>query len=90
MPIKPKPIDVYATKSSEITILSQSEEVEAVKIIMNVARKRREELRREIEEKPRECPEDLTKDFRGISGEIRGLNWILELPQKAREVIDRI
>ena len=84
------PLDQYVKASSDIVLLSQAEEVKLVQVIMDVVKSRREELRHEIEEKPKECPEDLRKDFRGISGEIRGLNWILELPQRARQLIKKI
>ena len=83
-------LDKYITRSEDIPLCSQAEEIRVVQIIFEAAERRVKELRFDNEEKPKECPEDLTKDFRGVSGEIRGLNWVLGLPERSREFINKI
>jgi hypothetical protein len=70
--------------------MSESEQVKAIQVLMAAIINRRDELRIQLEEKPMECPDDLSRDFRGVSGEIRGLNWVLGLPARSRDFINKI
>jgi len=80
----------YITKSEDILLASQAEQVRAVQVLMEAVRLRRDELRVLNEEHPKRSPEDLTEDIVGISGEIRGLNWVLMLPQRSKDFIDKL
>lgn len=83
-------LDRYVHRSEDIILLSQSDEIKVVQVLMDAISERREELRKKNEEHQRFCPEDLTEDTVGISGEIRGLNWVLGLPQRSRDFIKNI
>ena len=83
-------LDKYLPRSEDIVLLSQAEKVRVVEILMAAVEKRRDELRDYNEQTPKECPEDLREDYRHVSGEISGLNWVLGLPERSREFIDKI
>ena len=83
-------LEKYIERSEDIVLLSEAEQVKVIQVLMDAITKRRTELRTLNEEKPMECPEDLSRDFRGISGEIRALNWVLGLPARSREFINKI
>lgn len=83
-------IDKYIPVSQDVVIVSQAEEVRAAFALLEAAKARIDELRTETEDRPRECPDDLTKDWRYLAGQIAGLKWILGLPGRSRDFIKKL
>jgi len=83
-------IDKYLDKSGEIIILSQSEEVEAVRILLKAVESKRDKLREVLETKPKNSPEDLEEDLVFLLGMVKGLNWVLGLPARSRDYINNL
>lgn len=85
-------IDVrkYLDTSEKIVLVSQAKMVGASIAILDGAEKKRDELREVNEAHPKECPEDLTEDYRYIAGMIAGLNWILRLPERSMELRENL
>ncbi len=76
-------LEKYIDRSENVTLCSQAEEVRVVQVIFEAAEKRIEELR---SKKPKRSPEDLTQDIIYILGIVDGLNWVLGLPERSREL----
>lgn len=79
----------YADRSQDILLLARAEEVEVVRVLLNAAKKKRGELREIMEKNPKHSPGDLEEDLVFLLGMIKGLNWVLGLPQRSREYCDR-
>jgi hypothetical protein len=52
-------IDQYLDKSQEIILLSQSKEIEAVRVLLKAAENKRNKVRDILETKPKHSPENL-------------------------------
>ena len=83
-------IDKYIERSEDIVLLSESEQVKAVQVLLGACEKKRDLLREITEVKPKFCPEDLTEDLVYLEGMIGGINWVLGLPARSREFINKI
>jgi len=83
-------IDKYLNESGEITLLSQSEEVEAVRVLLKATKNKRNKIREILETKPKHSPEDLEEDLVFLLGMVKGLNWVLGLPARSRDYINNI
>lgn len=80
----------YVTNSADMTTLAQAEEVHAVRVILEAARIKRDELRDKVETRPKFSPDKLEDDLVFLEGFIKGLNWTLGLSQKSRDYINTI
>jgi len=83
-------IDKYLNESGEITLLSQSEEVEAIRVLLKATKNKRNKVREILETKPKHSPEDLEEDLVFLLGMVKGLNWVLGLPARSRDYINNI
>jgi len=81
-------INKYLDKSEEIILLSQSEEVEAVRVLLKAVKSKRDKVRQLYETKPKHSPEDLEEDLVFLLGMVKGLNWVLGLPARSRNYIN--
>lgn len=77
----------YLDKSEDIILLSQSEEIEAVRVLLKATENKRNEVRESLETKPKQSPENLEEDLVFLLGMAKGLNWVLGLPARSREYI---
>lgn len=80
-------IDQYLEKSEEIILLSQSEEIEAVRVLLKATKSKRNKIR---ESKPKYSPDDLEEDIIFQLGMVKALNWVLGLPARSRHYIDNL
>ena len=83
-------IEKYADKSEDIVLLSESESIRAVQVLLATATNKRDALRKIIETKPKHSPEELEEDLVFILGMIKGINWILGLPARSRDYINKL
>jgi len=81
-------IDKYLDKSEEIILLSQSEEVEAIRVLLKATENKRNKVREALEMKPKYSPENLEEDLVFLLGMAKGLNWVLGLPERSRNYIN--
>lgn len=52
--------------------------------------RKRDQIRELNEAKPQICDEDITKDMRFRAGAVWALNWVLSLPDVAREIVSKL
>lgn len=83
-------LDRIITDSQDMIVCSQCEQVRAAEILLRAAEKKRDMLREEIETNPRHSPDELEKDVDFLLGMIKGLNWVLGLPERSREFINKL
>ena len=83
-------ISKYLEKSEEIILLSQSEEVEAVRVLLKATENKRDAIRETLETQPKHCPDDLEDDLVFLLGMVKGLNWVLGLPARSRNYINNL
>lgn len=88
--MKPDYLEKLLPDSQSIVLLSQSESVPAVQVVMLAVENKRAMLRKEIEEHPKHSPDELEDDLVFMLGMIKGLNWALGLPARSREIINKI
>ena len=67
--------------------LSTAEDIGVVNILFYVVKEKRKFLREQNENNPKRTPENLTTDMVFQAGMINALNWILDLPESARELL---
>jgi len=65
----------------------EAKEIRAARALLEAGEAKRNEVRKENEENPRRDNQNLKKDIIFKLGMIEGLNWVLELPNSAREYI---
>ena len=83
-------IDKYLDKSEDIILLSQSGEVEAIRVLLKATENKRDKVREILETKPKHSPENLEEDLVFLLGMAKGLNWVLGLPARSREFIKNL
>lgn len=83
-------ISKYLKESEEIILLSQSEEVEAVRVLLKATEAKRDEIRKILETKPKHSPEDLEDDLVFLLGMVKAFNWVLGLPARSRNYINNL
>ena len=83
-------IKKYLITNEYFTYMSQAETLGPSNMWIEILKIRREELRKRNEESPRECPEDITEDFRFIAGMISMCNFLLSLPERSRTEIKKV
>jgi len=79
----------YLPNSPDYAIMADAPSTGPGRVIMSAARLRRDELLGKVDKNPVRSDE-LKHDLVYILGQINVLNWILELPDKARKVIDKL
>jgi len=82
-------IKKYILASADFHLVSDAEQVGAVRALFDVIKIRREELRADIEAKPVLC-DDKKDDAIFKLGIINGLNFILGLPQRSRDFMNSL
>lgn len=80
----------YVEKSEDVTLLAQAEQVGVGGALLTAAKIKRDELRARIETKPKHSPEKLEDDLVFVLGMVKALNWILGLPARSREHIEKL
>jgi len=83
-------IKKYLDKSEDIVLLSQSQEIEAVRVLLKAVENKRNEIRNILETKPKHSQEELEEDLVFLLGMIKGLNWALGLPERSRAFIKNL
>lgn len=83
-------IDQYLDKSEEIILLSQSKEIEAVRVLLKATENKRNKVRDILETKPKHSPENLEDDLVFLLGMVKGLNWVLGLPARSQNYIKNL
>ena len=83
-------INKYLDKSEEIVLLSQSEEIEAVRVLLKAVKAKRDKVRENYETNPKHCPENLEEDLVFQLGMVKGLNCALGLPERSRDYIKNL
>jgi hypothetical protein len=74
----------HIKSSEEVRSLSSARDIGASRVILSVVEYERDKLRNEVEKKP-EDELNIVK-----LSKINVLNWVLDLPGKARELIDKV
>ena len=80
-------IDKYLDESGDITLLAESEQIKAVRVLLKAAENKRDKVREILETKPKHSPENLEEDLVFLLGMVKGLNWVLGLPARSGEYI---
>lgn len=80
----------YLPTNEAWTQVAGIEQVGAAKHLLNAIRIRRDKEREQNERLPKRDNSDLRNDIVYKSGYIAALNWILELPRKARDQINNL
>jgi hypothetical protein len=83
-------IDQYLDKSQEIILLSKSQEIEAVRVLLKATENKRNKVRDILETKPKHSPENLEDDLVFLLGMVKGLNWVLRLPARSENYIKNL
>ena len=83
-------IEKYLDKSEEIVLLSQAEEVAAIRVLLKAIESKRNQVRETLETKPKHSPDDLEDDLVFLLGMVKGLNWALGLPARSRDYINNL
>lgn len=83
-------LDNYFPDGQDIVLVSQAEQVASVQSLFKGVEAKRDEVRNICETKPKRCPEDLTQDLVYLLGFTAGLNWVLRLPGRSREFLEKI
>lgn len=78
---------IFGEDGSMISEAATAREIRSARAILHAVEFLRDEKRIENETKPKESPEDLTRDFRYIAGMIAAYNSILSLPEEAGRYI---
>jgi hypothetical protein len=65
--------------------LARAGDFELWPIIKDVLEKELDMVRKDVRNNPRMCDDDLTEDIRHKLGEISRLEWVLEIPARARK-----
>lgn len=81
-------ITKYITTNSDFTDISDATSIRASKAILKAVEIKRDELRDQNEDTPMESS-DITKDIRYKLGMVRGLKWVLELQEHAKNFISQ-
>jgi hypothetical protein len=79
----------YLPTQEAIVLTSQAEQVGASAAILKAVELRRDELRAIVESNPKHNPQELSEDVDFLLGGIRELNWILGLPQRSRDFMNK-
>ncbi len=74
----------HIKSSEEMRMLHDARNIGASRTILNVVEYERNRLRNEIEKKP----EDPLSNIK--LAKINAFNWVLDLPRKAKELIDKL
>lgn len=82
-------IDQYLDLSEEIILLSRSREIEAVRVLLKATENKRNKVRDILETKPKHSPENLEEDLVFLLGMVKGLNWVLGLPARSENYINK-
>ena len=87
-----KKIDIAkcVERSQDIPLIAECGTLPAVKALLGVIEKRRDEIRKEVEQNPKHSPEDLTEDVTYLLGRVEQLNEVLGLPGRSREILDNL
>ena len=80
----------YLPTNEAYTQVAGARAVGATKHLLRAAEIRRDKEREQNENYPRRDDSDLRNDFVYKSGYIAALNWILDLPDKARNHINNL
>lgn len=82
-------LDKYLKTSAAVLEVSRANEIGGAKAILEAALIKRDEIRKEYEENPLRS-DQIKKDLNFKLGMVAGLNWMLELPEKARQWRDHL
>jgi len=80
----------YIERSEDIVLLSEADSIKAVQVLLATATNKRNALRKIIETNPKHSPGELEEDLVFILGMIKGINWILGLPARSRDCINKL
>ena len=83
-------IDQYLDRSEDIILLSQSGGIEAVRVLLKATENKRNKVRDILETKPKHSPENLEDDLVFLLGMVKGLNWVLGLPERSETYIKNL
>ena len=89
-PLTPRDMDALFDDAEVIRNIGAGTQIGPGRAWVSLFEKRLEARRKEIEDKPRECPEDARKDWRYIEGAIGELRWLLELPGRVTATLEGI
>ncbi len=81
---------IFGKDGTMINELAGADDIRSARAILKVVESERDAKRRLNEAKPMICDEDITRDWRYIAGMIAAFNLVLSLPQKAREITEKL
>ena len=71
------------------TTLARAGDFDLWPIIKTLVQEELDSLRRDMRLYPALCDDDLTKDLRHKIGHASGLEWVLEIPERARKELEK-
>jgi len=76
-------INMQGLEEHEVKIIADAHQYSAAELLIDQATKIRDQLRKQNEDTPRRCDEDLTEDWVFKDGAIHALNAIINAPEQA-------
>jgi hypothetical protein len=80
----------YIKSDEDFIDVSEAGTIRAARALLKACEIKRDELRHVNENKPKDSPDDFTKDFRFVAGGIHICNWLLGLPEETRKYRERL
>lgn len=79
----------YVKASEDLRLIAAANEVGASRALIKAAEIKRHRIREQVENDPRRH-ENLKEDVVYKLGQLSGLNWVIDLPRKAKDHINSL